>query len=434
MKKDVVEPTGIVRMSRLLPDGGTVFRILWRVWLLVGLTLLVVLVAEATVRILYLVRDSDKSPYGLSEWAPQWTSEVYASSAWIGKYADEADRSLVFEWYPYVQWRAAPFAGKLINIGPGGIRRTWNSSDCDADPTVTRVFMFGGSTMWGFGARDDFTIPSLVARKLVTQGYRHVCVVNFAERAYVTTQEVLTLLLQLRAGNTPSVVVFYDGVNDILAAYQSGAAGTPLNEHNRQAEFNLTKRGGEMFARGTRVAVKTSSLYRFWSSTWKGLLDARAEARSDRRELDEGQRISLADSILRTYAANTDIVRTLAREYGFKTLFYWQPVAFVSKQLTADEKQRVETHERSRHFEEIFKTTYKRLAAHESLVGASGFRDLSGVFRAVTASVFIDFAHKSENGNERVAEEIVRDVMMVLDAGAAGARKRVTNGTRRGGV
>jgi hypothetical protein len=428
MRSDIVEPKE-TRVSRLLPGGRAVLRALVRVWLLVGLTLLVVLVAEATVRVVYLVRDSGGKPYGRPQWIydlSRWTSEIYASSAWIGRYADEFERSMVFEWYPYVQWRLAPFVGELINIGPGGIRRTWNSSDCDADDTATRIFMFGGSTLWGVGARDDFTIPSLVARKLATHGYSHVCVVNWGECGHVTTQEVLTLLLQLRTTNSPSVVVFYDGVNDVFAAYQSGAVGTPQNELNRRAEFNLTARGGEMLTRGSTVAVQTSSLYRVWSKAWKDLLGGRAEARSGRRELDQGKQIGLADGVLKTYAANLEIVRALGREYGFEALFYWQPVAFVSKQLTADEKQRLFEccgGEWGRGFEGLLKTTYTRLAMNENLMRTSGFRDLSGVFRTVTASVFIDFAHKSEDGNEQVAEEIVRDLMRVLDSGPARARK-----------
>ncbi|MEZ5199091.1 MAG: hypothetical protein R2764_22725 [Bacteroidales bacterium] len=31
--------------------------------------------------------------------------------------------------------------------------------------------MFGGSTMWGTGVRDEYTIPSLVGELLSRQGY-----------------------------------------------------------------------------------------------------------------------------------------------------------------------------------------------------------------------------------------------------------------------
>ena len=49
-----------------------------------------------------------------------------------------------------------------------------------------------------------------------------VCVVNFGESGFVSTQGVIQLILELQSGNIPDLVIFYDGVNDVYAAYQSG--------------------------------------------------------------------------------------------------------------------------------------------------------------------------------------------------------------------
>ena len=51
--------------------------------------------------------------------------------------------------------------------------------------------MFGGSTMWGTGARDACTIPSLLARALQGRGMS-LEIINFGETGYVRTQEVIT--------------------------------------------------------------------------------------------------------------------------------------------------------------------------------------------------------------------------------------------------
>ncbi|MER3445854.1 MAG: hypothetical protein C4291_03015 [Candidatus Dadabacteria bacterium] len=79
--------------------------------------------------------------------------------------------------------------------------------------------MFGGSTMWGTEARDDFTIPSILSKKLWRRGIR--CdIVNFSGSGYVSTQEVIALLIELQRGNIPNLVIFYDGINDTYSAYQ----------------------------------------------------------------------------------------------------------------------------------------------------------------------------------------------------------------------
>ena len=47
---------------------------------------------------------------------------------------------------------------------------------------------------------------------------------------------------------------------------------------------------------------------------------------------------SLARSVVERYAANVQIVETLARGYGFRPLFFWQPTIFDKAELTAFER------------------------------------------------------------------------------------------------
>ncbi len=98
--------------------------------------------------------------------------------------------------------------------------------------------MLGGSSLWGFGARDDQTIPSLLARNLDQRGWR-VELKNLSEIGYVSTQELIALVRELQAGYRPDVVIFYDGVNDTTSALLEGEAGLTTNEVNRRQEFNL---------------------------------------------------------------------------------------------------------------------------------------------------------------------------------------------------
>jgi hypothetical protein len=92
-----------------------------------------------------------------------------------------------------------------------------------------RVFAFGGATMWGTGSPDWETIPAYLQAGLEARRGKPVCMVNFGESSFVSTQEVIQLLLQLESGNVPHLVIFYDGINNIYAAYQSGQAGVHEN-------------------------------------------------------------------------------------------------------------------------------------------------------------------------------------------------------------
>ena len=85
------------------------------------------------------------------------------------------------DWHPYVYWRRKPYTGKYINIDEKGLRKTIYPIDEPVKKKpVKKVFMFGGSTMWGSGVKDEFTIPSLVGSGLAKQSI-HAEVTNFGE-------------------------------------------------------------------------------------------------------------------------------------------------------------------------------------------------------------------------------------------------------------
>ena len=91
--------------------------------------------------------------------------------------------------------------------------------------------------MWGTGSPDWGTIPANLQKGLEKLRQGPVCVMNFAESAYVSTQDIIMLLLQLQSGNVPDLVVFYNIAGDISAAYQSGRAGVHANLDEIAARF-----------------------------------------------------------------------------------------------------------------------------------------------------------------------------------------------------
>ena len=69
-------------------------------------------------------------------------------------------------------------------------------------------------------------------------------VTNFGETGYVSTQNLIALMLELRAGRRPDVVVFYDGVNDTYSAYSQQRAGLPHNESESGRRVQPVDRAG----------------------------------------------------------------------------------------------------------------------------------------------------------------------------------------------
>ena len=110
----------------------------------------------------------------------------------------------------------------ILTISENGYRLVPGISE---DNDAFRVFLFGGSTMWGMGVADSNTIGSYLQNQLAEMSDELVAVYNFGQPGFASTQEVIELMLQLRDGNVPDIVIFFDGVNDIWNAYGSGQAG-----------------------------------------------------------------------------------------------------------------------------------------------------------------------------------------------------------------
>ena len=195
-------------------------RTLRAIWIQWGFLLVTLVIVDMLLRVFF---------YATAKPRLDWraAADGYQNAPWAPAYfADLSGFSV--RWQPFVYWLGAPYQSRYLNIDENGVRQTfgagpWQRSQHDA----IRIFTFGGSTMWGEGSRDDYTIASWLQRFIYQTPYR-VGITNLGQDAYVSTQEVLLLLEQLQKGNIPDIAVFYDGFNDSGSAMSSGTAGVTL--------------------------------------------------------------------------------------------------------------------------------------------------------------------------------------------------------------
>jgi hypothetical protein len=361
-------------------------------------TVLLLVCVELAAAAMYAIRDRIR---GADD---RLNADALTGIAWKRGYFAELD-SFEMSWHPYGYWRGRPTAGEFINIDTDGVRRTWNVPACrtQGGARLPRIFMLGGSTMWGVGARDDYTIPSRLAQMLANDGHP-ACVVNLGQWGYVNSQELLELLIALRNGERPDVVVFYDGDNDAFSAFQQGVAGLPQNEANRRREFNLQTRPAEMFALATASLLKHSSLLRLADS---------ARERAGKTPVDDPRSLpdaALARAVVTTYQGNLRAIDTLATAYRFQPIFYWQPLVFDKHVQTPYEAARARWDSPfGRFWREV-----EREVQSEDLAADPRFHNLGDAFAAEMEPIFVDFAHVSEHGNELLASQMSRDVVNAL--------------------
>ena len=373
-------------------------------WLMLGITLALVIVAELALRIVYHFRDEKVDLF-----AYKASSDCFKNSPWVADYFREDHQAAILEWHSYVYWRLRPYHGRYVNVDNDSVRRTWQSPD-SAAADAFNVFMLGGSTTWGNGSRDLHTVPSELSRLLHERGVK-ARVTNFGESGYVSMQELITLELQLRKGNIPDLVVCYDGVNDTYAAWQQNRAGIPQNEAARVREFNMTnpKRRAERTQLLVKEYASNLALRRFAKSIVNKLPKRGAAPPAVETIPDD----ILAQNVIETYRGHMELVRSLADRYDFNYVFFWQPNLFEKKAYSPSEQVQADIMKTEGVF---FRKTYDAVRAAGVEAASDGhFHDLSTIFADETGPVYFDFCHMAEEGNHVVASHMIDPVLEALN-------------------
>ena len=320
--------------------------------------------------------------------------DVYQGSEWAEDYFNEFRESYKAEYHPYTGFRRVPnYSGTYITLDNESLRKTVN--ECSG-ASAYKVFVFGGSTVWGTGARNKGTIPSSISTFLCSNGV-DVEVVNFGESGFTNTQGMIRLQLELRKGNIPDIAVFYDGVNDVYSAYQNSAAGLPLNIENRKADFN------------SRSEINLENIPSQLSSVriLNKLLSVFGTQAQEEITQEEAER--LGTKTVSVYIENKRIIESIGEEFDFKPMFFWQPTLYTKEVKSPDEAGKIM----------IDKSRMKvHLEATKNIAAQKGTTDLSETFNAYNRTIFIDEVHLSEEGNMIVAEQIGAEILEHLSAQA----------------
>lgn len=122
---------------------------------------------------------------------------------------------LVYE--PFTEFREKKVSGKYVNVSPQGFRIGKDQGSWPPSAENFNVFVFGGSTTFGYGLPDDQTIPSFLQdalqQKMPSQKVR---VYNFGRGNYYSTHERILFEQLILSGFVPNLAVFIDGMNENL--------------------------------------------------------------------------------------------------------------------------------------------------------------------------------------------------------------------------
>ena len=299
----------------------------------------------------------------------------YNDIEWAKQHFDDlADISITYR--DKIVWKVDPYESRTITVEADGLRRVVQTQTS----RPAELLLFGGSSMWGFGTDDANTIPSLLAQFSL----RHV--ESHAQPGNLTRQNLNTLVDRY-ATESPRTkinrtIVFYDGVNDVMAKCRTDDMGWGADEHSH---------GGNL----SPLAMFRPALHLF----------AKVQDALDRRIFNTGYACdkdqARANTIARSLVNDWISADAIARQRGDRFLAVLQPVSFLSQTRLNHLNMNGE------HWQEFAKQYHAvypviREYANEAFIE---FYDLSEALD-VDEYVYIDLCHLSQNGNRLIASAL----------------------------
>jgi len=327
---------------------------------------------------------------------PRLKMSPYDNKQWAPKYFQES-HDLQYEYREVIGWAKLPYKGEYINIDENGFRVSW---DTLSELTRGKLLVFGGSTIYGEGSRDQYTIPSELAKLLNRRGFS-CAVENCGQSGYVFLQEVLLLEMQLRGGSRPKYVIFYDGVNDTHFAYlREKMKVEPMrSQFNEMIDFHRAGFVSQLI-HILRDALLQTKIF----SVIKRIVPEGKLSHSD-----EPDQRTLVNTIETEYWKTFELLHMLSDKYAFKAFCFWQPVIFLKKQLSEEERN-IDYYKKEARLADVFTLTNSHMTSNPE----RSFYNISNSLDNSTQTLFIDFCHLSEEGNNVIAQRIFETINPVL--------------------
>lgn len=294
-------------------------------------------------------------------------------------------------WNPYTAQHVQDVELATITVRDGH-RVTWRPPA--GNGRTLRIWMYGGSTTFGFGQRDAHTVPSELARIATAAGYQ-VEVVNKGVPGDLHADEARRFAWDV-AGDEPKpdAVVFYDGVNDLAAANER-------NQYRTNGDLDVPSLVLGSFRDEYRRRRELSDrLFPPRPPSGKGVSPTTTTPQLGPKDL---ARRAVAD-----YERSRLVSRAVSLATGTETLWLWQPTRVsrlpVDGEPSTDQDQ----------FLVDEYGTARDLVADDVV-------DLTDVLDSNRDPIFYDDIHTNERGARLVADGIFRNLRPLLDRANAKA-------------
>ena len=301
---------------------------------------------------------------------------------------------------PSFGWMPNDYRGQHFNID-GGKRKTTNSPE--PANARGRVLVFGGSTVYCSEVPDSLTICSCLQRLLNEREKAHYTVENLGATTVTIKQQLARL--KLEPIGSSDLVVFYDGVNDVLQSiFYNNPDGNIIDESRKQLEG---------FSSINRFLFKVHRRLAPYSAFVAVFLNPIKPARTT-KEVDSFAVATAAQKYRETILQAAEYCRSK----GAKFVHFLQPCLSAAPAKSSYEKSLLENGWLTAPgMDRAFQIGYpalRRVCQEAAEAGVLSF-DLSACLDSRGDEVYLDYAHVNHVANQLIAQAMCNQLAVILN-------------------
>lgn len=293
---------------------------------------------------------------------------------------------------------------KHINI-IDGLRQTTDQPN-NAEKSI---FLFGGSTVICLEVPDRYTVASWLQKLINEKSSIPYKVVNVGADSVTTTQQLARL--KILALQPDDIVVFFDGVNDVLqGVFKGRPKGTMVGDNRAMIdELNILQKTLLEFHLKWR---DSSAFVKYFLTPFDLSLPEHLKNPHDRKEAAKETAEHFFSAITEAHKYSTS--------FQGRFVHLLQPQLYSDNKLTAYEKELMNSGVIKPGIKEAFDSGYAELQkkvfelAHNNIESY----DLGNILndRPEGEEYFLDYCHVTHKGNKRIAEAIFEKLFENFDS------------------
>jgi len=256
-----------------------------------------------------------------------------------------------------------------------------------------RIFIIGGSTVFGWGVNQLDSIPSLIQKRLKVTSGKKIRIINAGIPWYASWHEAALVFFKI-SDMSPDWIISVDALNDTaqgIAPNWEPVSHGFLDPPTKVAFERLHSHPDSHSYLSELLSL--SQMYTYVSSKFRA-----------REGITKGV---YHPKLWDQYISLKEKLQVLSASKGIRFTTFYQPVIVTGKILTDEEIKNNETNMRIPEFAETFKKTYLEGESKASLAKTFRFISLKDAFKDVKETVYIDGQHYNVRGNHILAQEIL---------------------------